>query len=378
MKRMTTQEFVHRAREVHGEIYDYSNATYKSAKDKVRVLCPQHGEFFTPAGHHLSGTGCPQCGLVRRASARKSNLENFIKNAIEKHGNYYDYSEAIYTGSKQQIRIICPVHGAFLQTAGNHLTGFGCPACGRIRTEESRKLHANEFFERCIEAHQGRYFYPEQPYDGPNSIISVICPDHGLFLAGARNHLWNKRRCPKCARVISGALRRIPKDDWLQLAISVHGERYEYNLSNYSGGSEAVSIKCQKHGFFRQRGHKHLAGQGCPKCARERLIGRWQPDTLSDDFANEPCSFYYMHFTDGEESFYKVGISNDVDRRKRTLETSGYTITLLHVKNGTRRECLESEIAVFQAYDQVAGYVPKRPFAGSSECFATDVLGLHA
>src|SRR4030095_1134286 len=204
MKRLTTQEFVAKARAVHGDRYDYALTVYVSATHKVRVICSTHGEYLSPASHHLGGTGCPECGRAKVEQAKRSTLDQFIEKARATHGYVYDYSQAVYTASDEPLKIICPDHGAFLQRADNHLSGFACARCGRDRTEAARRLDAESFFARCRETHGGQYTYPQQRYAGPNTVLQVICPEHGMFLAGARNHLWNKRRCPKCARQRGG------------------------------------------------------------------------------------------------------------------------------------------------------------------------------
>jgi hypothetical protein len=60
-KHKSTEDFVKRAIEIHGTKYDYSNTTYKSAKEKLAIVCPDHGEFTQLASGHLSGYGCSKC-----------------------------------------------------------------------------------------------------------------------------------------------------------------------------------------------------------------------------------------------------------------------------------------------------------------------------
>ena len=43
---MTTEEFIQKAKAVHGDKYDYSKVEYVNAKTKVCVICPKHGEFY--------------------------------------------------------------------------------------------------------------------------------------------------------------------------------------------------------------------------------------------------------------------------------------------------------------------------------------------
>ena len=57
----TTEEFIQRAREVHGDKYGYSKVVYERKNKKVCIICPEHGEFWQSPEKHLSGQGCPKC-----------------------------------------------------------------------------------------------------------------------------------------------------------------------------------------------------------------------------------------------------------------------------------------------------------------------------
>lgn len=60
--RLTQEQFLEKARAVHGDKYDYSQAVYESSQKKVTIICPKHGAFRQQAGSHLRGVGCPLCG----------------------------------------------------------------------------------------------------------------------------------------------------------------------------------------------------------------------------------------------------------------------------------------------------------------------------
>ena len=65
-KRMTKEEFIRKAREVHGWKYDYSKVEYKNANTKVCIVCSKHGEFYqTPLRHIYGHSGCPKCKIPR-------------------------------------------------------------------------------------------------------------------------------------------------------------------------------------------------------------------------------------------------------------------------------------------------------------------------
>ena len=70
-KKMRTIDFIKRAKQVHGDKYDYSKTDYKGNSEKVCIICPEHGEFWQRAGNHLKGFGCVQCGFIANSTKQK-------------------------------------------------------------------------------------------------------------------------------------------------------------------------------------------------------------------------------------------------------------------------------------------------------------------
>lgn len=66
-KKLTQEEFIHRAKEIHGDKYDYSKVEYVNSTTKVCIICPIHGEFWqAPVGHTCAKQGCQKCYNDRR------------------------------------------------------------------------------------------------------------------------------------------------------------------------------------------------------------------------------------------------------------------------------------------------------------------------
>lgn len=124
----TQEEWVSKARQIHGDKYDYSKVKYSNSQTKVCIICPEHGEFWQKAASHLKGSGCPKCAKSKQGPKRKTT-EEFIKRAKEIHGDKYDYSKTTYIKSKEKLTIICKKHGEFQQLPEIHLRGCGCPKC---------------------------------------------------------------------------------------------------------------------------------------------------------------------------------------------------------------------------------------------------------
>lgn len=79
---ITTEEFVKRAKELHGDTYVYDKAVYVGRAQKLIITCKQHGDFEQRAGHHLQGQGCKACGLARMTESQKTWSEidlSFLK-----------------------------------------------------------------------------------------------------------------------------------------------------------------------------------------------------------------------------------------------------------------------------------------------------------
>ena len=90
MAKLTTEEFIKKAREVHGDRYDYSKVEYVNNKSKVCIICKEHGEFQQIPQKHLAGQGCIKCH--REAMAKRYSLgkEKFIEKSNAVHNGFYD------------------------------------------------------------------------------------------------------------------------------------------------------------------------------------------------------------------------------------------------------------------------------------------------
>ena len=129
MKRLTNEQFIEKARKIHGDFYDYSKVEYLNKNTKVCIICPIHGEFWQTPDNHFKGQNCPKCANISRGNVFRDTKEEFIKHAKEIHGDKYDYSKVEYKNNRTKVCIICPIHGEFWQAPQNHLHGASCPYC---------------------------------------------------------------------------------------------------------------------------------------------------------------------------------------------------------------------------------------------------------
>ena len=83
-KRLTTEEFIEKAKSVHGDKYDYTDTVYINTRNKIKIYCNIHNEYFYQLAHsHLQGRGCVKCGKEVFKEKKTLTTKQFIKNAIQ-------------------------------------------------------------------------------------------------------------------------------------------------------------------------------------------------------------------------------------------------------------------------------------------------------
>lgn len=197
-KRLTIEEFIERAKAVHGDKYDYSKVEYVNSHTKVNITCPVHGVFSQRAVDHTHNKqGCPVCAKANRQASRRFTKEGFIERAKSVHGDKYDYSKVDYRNSQTNITISCPIHGDWSQLPNNHLRGKGCTHCARVSASLARTKTTEQFIKSARAVHGGRYEYKKADYVGRHSGITITCPKHGDFEQKAGDHLRGSG-CSSC------------------------------------------------------------------------------------------------------------------------------------------------------------------------------------
>jgi predicted nucleic acid-binding Zn-ribbon protein len=127
--RLTTEQFVEKAQEVHSDRYNYSKVIYTGKDDKVKIICKVEGhpEFEQMAKNHIQGKGCPKCGKDSLKLKFRKTQEQFLEEAKKLHGDNYDYSKSVYINDATKVIIICKkCNKEFEQTPNKHLSGCGC------------------------------------------------------------------------------------------------------------------------------------------------------------------------------------------------------------------------------------------------------------
>jgi len=254
MPTKTNECFVQEAISIHGEKYNYSKTFYVKANKNVTIICNIHGEFEQKPTYHLQGKGCKKC------AGNYSSKKYFIEKANKKHFNKYDYTRVIYKNANTKVIIICNEHGEFKQRPGCHVYGQQCPKCSLVKCHNNLKKTTKEFIEKSIEKHGNKYDYSSVKYKNAHVKVTIVCKKHNFSFKQSANQHLKGDGCPKCGK------NYMDKKFFIEKAIKVHGDLYNYNKVIFPTINKKVKIICKKHGLFKQNYNNHLNGNKCPKC----------------------------------------------------------------------------------------------------------------
>ena len=220
MAKLTTEEFIAKAKAVHGDRYDYSKVKYVNNQTKVCIICKEHGEFWQVPYTHLNGHGCSKCAYKGDRQRHIYSQEEIIEKIRSLFGERYSFEKVVYKAMKVPIILVC-----------------------------------HEKDEHGVE--------------------------HGEFSMRPVNIFSSHQECPKCSKESRIRLQRKPVEKFIEEAKKVHGELYEYHKVEYENTNTKVCIVCKIHGDFWQKPIDHLKGHGCPYCSGNAK--KWNRETCEQE-----------------------------------------------------------------------------------------------
>lgn len=222
------KKFIEKSKNKFGDRFDYSEVVYVNSQTPVTLICKEHGIRFstTPSNHFTSRFGgCKECynkyveslkslnkpkkpkltEEERKERRSESEKKHFIKKAIKKFGDRFDYSEVMYVDYNTLVNIID-------KEENNEI--FSIKPCNFLKSKNGRpdkfhmgkRLTTEEFIERAKKIHGNKYDYSKVNYKADKIKVCIICPKHGEFLQTPHNHLNSIRNgcgCPKCSHMVS-------------------------------------------------------------------------------------------------------------------------------------------------------------------------------
>lgn len=308
-RRKTTEEFILESRKIHGDRYDYSLVEYRTAKDKVTIICPKHGQFSQKASNHTNlKQRCPKC-----FGTFKKNNSEFIKEATLLHQNKFNYDLVEYKRKDIKVKIKCNTClYVFSQKPESHIgLKQGCPYC-----YGNNKKDNSSFIKEARVVHGNKFNYDLADYKGNKEKVLIKCNTClYVFSQKPNSHLMGNC-CPKCYGMYKTT------EEVIDIFTTIHGNKYNYDLIHYKNTKTKMRIYCNKcKKYFMQNFNDHKNGAGCPFhiFKTQSLIYSWliskypnvDRETIFEDLPNARFDFYLEDYNlvielDGPQHFKQV------------------------------------------------------------------------
>lgn len=338
-RKKTINEWLNKARTIHGDKYDYKINEWGSFNNrlKVPIECPVHGVFHQSMSNHTHSknpTGCPECSGVKQLS-----LSERIKQARTIHGDKYDYSKwPVEVNAKTRVSTKCKTCShEWFHNVDNHVRGKGCPNCKtyesnckKQKSKESRKIELIKKCENIInEKGRDSYSYHSLPMPfNMKTIYTFECVKHGSFITTPYNHFMKNSNCPECNNIELKNTFMLGFEKWVEVLKNIHPN---YEFKAHEKGSNTAKDKicaiCPEHGEW-VVSIDSLKQSGCPACKGH--------------------SQTYLYINHVENGVLKFGIASDMDRRlngqNKTNALKMKRLMYFSFKNHSDCRLCESEI----------------------------------
>jgi hypothetical protein len=282
MQRHDTTWFISRASQIHGDLFDYSEAEYNDAHSKISIRCKIHDHSFEQKSndHFKSKYPCKHCLSAARNNVHTDGLIGFQTKLINRFGDTFDLSNSKYVNAKTKITIRCKECGEYKTSEPySILSGIGCNSCFTQKTtlvRSNEKLNEiNSFVEKiggsCVST---KYINNEAPLD-------FICKNGHEFQESWSDVQFSMRWCKECSpnRYIGETLCRMILEHFLATKLpSVYLP--EMNGLQLDGYSPELKIA------FEYQGYQHITKNS--HFHKEK--GRFRSQVKRDKEKKELCS----------------------------------------------------------------------------------------
>jgi len=288
-------------KERYGDKYTYRPETIINSYTKIPIECPEHGLFYKSPYNHTR-YGCRLCGVKTSTTKRIITQEEYIDRCTKLYGDKYDLSETIYTGHANKIKVICRIHGPFYISPIEFIRNHGCQKCGG-----NYSMSNEEYIEALGKVHGDKYDLSLVNFTGTRHRVIGICEKHGEFTLRA-DHFLSGGNCPQCARLATIEKTRSNTEEFKEKVKAVHGDKYNFDKSVYTGSQDEITVTCSKHGDFKSIPSRLLLGNGCYSCSSEtanitkKKIKEESAETRFDSFVTRAIKIhgnkFKYHFKD--------------------------------------------------------------------------------
>jgi len=227
--KLTTDEWIARAKTIWGDEYDYSKSFYRGRKERIEIICKSCGPILVPAGNHIQQnrkpTGCNSCNRAKAAKGLTKPFKTMVKDARAIHGDRYEYIKDSYVSARVGMTIVCPIHGKVTITPDSHINGkHGCKPCAdNKRAKDTLAARYSILAKRISKISDGsvRLFF--LGFKGQNFDAIFECKKHGKFSRKPIAALETRHPCQRCMEQLPNSNTLLSEDKIRERVVSFLG-----------------------------------------------------------------------------------------------------------------------------------------------------------
>jgi len=272
-KKLTTDIFIERAKNAHGDSHDYSEVDYINSRTKVIIRCKKHNSSFLqkPSTHLMGVSGCTFCYKENMALSSAYSDEYYI-NHIKDLKLPYDI---ININGGEKITMSCKKHGNFTAnfTTIRRSKKSRCPNCRKEENTQGTKKDTESFIIRAKEVQGDKCDYSKINYVDHKTDVEIICNTCGkLFKQKPSAHLSGKG-CSNCwtnRNREDKIQNRVSVEEVSKICNIIFNNTLDFSRSECVTSNDKMEVFCKKcNSSFTQYKCHLVRGVGCQRCSKE-------------------------------------------------------------------------------------------------------------
>jgi len=176
----TTEDFINKATQAHGDTYDYSDTVYTKADGKVKIRCKIHGDFHQVATTHIQGAGCPECAQERTGWTYTKWQEQ------AEHSSRFDSYKVYVLRCYNNTESFFKVGKTFLKVADRYCSKKSMPyEYEVVKIIEGSARHISELEHKIHRVSKEYRYFPLLPFGGETECLAKVLIPNGMKQAVA-------------------------------------------------------------------------------------------------------------------------------------------------------------------------------------------------
>ncbi len=198
--RWTTEPFITKSKEIHGDKFDYGRVEYVNSITKIELVCNDCGYTFgVLPSNHFAGQSCKRCAYKTIPQNISISHDAFVQKSSDMYGDKFTIL-GVYKNNKTKIKIKCNDCGYIFDRRPSSHTGryVDCMSCSRQVLPQNIPKSTEDFICDAIKTHGYMYDYSLVEYITCRDDVDIVCVTCGyMFKQNPSKHI-SGCGCPCC------------------------------------------------------------------------------------------------------------------------------------------------------------------------------------